>query len=103
MKWIVLMFALAMMMAPVPAHAAGDRAAGLQLVRQWCTSCHQVEAGGHRNEVAPAFMSIANNPLKTPDKLRNWLIAPHPPMPNFNLSRRAIDNIIAYLASLKGK
>jgi hypothetical protein len=30
-----------------------------------------------------------------------WLANPHPPMPNFNLSRTEIDWIVAYLASLR--
>jgi mono/diheme cytochrome c family protein len=32
--------------------------------------------------------------------VRAWLADPHPPMPNFNLSRQQIDDIVAYLDSL---
>jgi hypothetical protein len=34
---------------------------------------------------------------------RAFLLAPHPPMPDLNLSRADIDDISAYLDSLKTK
>jgi mono/diheme cytochrome c family protein len=37
---------------------------------------------------------------KDPQWVKAWLQAPHPPMPNFNLSRQEIDDVAAYLAAL---
>ena len=74
---------------------------GLSLARQWCTSCHIVAPGTGGSDAAPPFESIANNPLVTVEGLRAWLADPHPPMPKFDLTRTEIDDIIAYIKSLK--
>jgi mono/diheme cytochrome c family protein len=78
-----------------------DAEAGGKLARQWCAGCHQVEAGGALNEVAPSFVSIANDPSRTPEFLWAWLSTEHPLMPNFNLTYLEIRSIIAYLESLR--
>lgn len=80
---------------------AADKEQGETLVRQWCEACHH--AGGNRSasDIAPPFGQIANDAAYTDTRLRGWLHEPHPPMPNFELDRRSIDNIIAYIRSLK--
>ncbi len=74
---------------------------GYSLAKQWCTSCHIVAPGQDGSDAAPPFETIANRAEMSSDGLRAWLANPHPPMPNFNLSRTEIDWIIAYLASLR--
>lgn len=81
--------------------AAQDAAAGRALAQQWCTSCHIVVPGADGSDAAPTFAAIANDPNVTERGLRAWLADPHPPMPNLNLSRTEIDNIIAYLKTLR--
>ncbi len=49
---------------------------------------------------APPFPLIANDPDKTPAYLQHWLSTSHPQMPNFNLGRREIVDLIAYIRSL---
>ena len=78
-----------------------DVGQGHALARQWCAGCHQVEAGGAMNEVAPSFLAIAGSPNVTPERLRDWLFSPHPNMPDFNLTWNEVKSIIAYLESLK--
>jgi mono/diheme cytochrome c family protein len=90
----VVLLALAVLSAPVPAAAAGDPVEGARLARQWCVSCH----GG--SDAAPGLETVANRPGRTPYTLRAWLTEPHPPMPNFSLPREEIDHLVAYLASL---
>lgn len=82
------------------AHAAGDPARGRVLARTWCSSCHTTERTNVGKDLAPSFPSIAER--GQPDQLeaRAFLNAPHPPMPDFNLSRSQIDDIVAYLQSL---
>jgi len=82
------------------ASAAGDGKAGLLLARQWCTGCHVVDTAGNGTDAAPAFPTIAREHSADQSWLRAWLTAPHPPMPNLNLSREEIDNISVYLQSL---
>ena len=82
---------------------AGDAAAGERLAREWCASCHYVGSGAAASDAAPAFAEIANDSEATPEGWRNWLMDPHPPMPNLALSRQEIDAILAYLQSLKDR
>ena len=86
--------------AAAPALAAGDAAAGHALAQRWCASCHIVDRAGQGRDTAPPFPAIAKRNPEDRGWLRAWLTAPHPPMPNFNLSRQQIDDVIAYLDSL---
>jgi mono/diheme cytochrome c family protein len=91
---------LAPALAPQTA-AAADPEQGRLLANQWCASCHVVEPGGPGVEVGPTFDSVANDPAVSPDRLRGWLAAPHPPMPDLNLSRLEIESIVSYIESLR--
>lgn len=86
--------------SPVAANAA-DADRGRAIAQQWCASCHIVAPGQAGADSAPAFASIANDPARSPGALRAWLSNPHPPMPNLALSRGEIDDIVAYLESLR--
>lgn len=81
--------------------AAGDIETGQTLVRQWCQECHLARGNAHASDIAPPFEQIANNRDYTDARLRGWLHDPHPPMPKFELDRRRINDIIAYIRSLK--
>lgn len=83
--------------------AAQDRDAGRRLAMRWCISCHIVVPGADGSDAAPPFETIANDPHVSERGLRAWLAEPHPPMPNLHLSRMEIDDVIAYLESLKVK
>jgi mono/diheme cytochrome c family protein len=82
-------------------HAAGDSEMGNAIARRWCTSCHVVGPGAGGSDVAPAFAEIARDPTKTPDHLRTWLADPHFSMPNPQLTRSEIDDLVAYIESLR--
>lgn len=80
-----------------------DAAIGESLARQWCSSCHQVGHGRVTNDGAPAFKAVARRRGTTRDRLRNWLADPHPPMPNLDLARQDIEDLIDYIETLKRK
>jgi len=82
------------------ASAQGSADAGKRLAQQWCSSCHQVEPSAPAKDVAPPFASLGVEKGKDPGWIRAWLANPHPPMQGINLSRRQIDDIVAYLQSL---
>jgi len=82
---------------------AGDPMAGADVAKRWCTVCHATGTGPAGRDIGPPFATIANDPKRTDDRLRTWLADPHPPMPNPGLSRVEIENVIAYLASLRTK
>lgn len=98
---IIMAAAIAAGMVPVgAARAAGDEEAGHALARQWCSSCHIVEEGGHGPDTAPPFAAIARRHAADRSWVRAWLNSPHPPMPNMNLTRQQIEDVAAYLNSL---
>ena len=82
----------------------GNAMQGHQVARTWCESCHVVDAeqksaiaGG-----APGFLALAALPSTTAASLRGFLTSPHhPSMPDFQLSPQQIDDVSAYILSLK--
>lgn len=82
------------------AAAAGNAAEGRVLAQTWCTHCHTISREGPAKDSAPSFPSIAQNGKPDQREARAFLNAPHPPMPDFHLSRAQIDDIVAYLNSL---
>jgi mono/diheme cytochrome c family protein len=83
------------------AHAAGDAAAGKDLATTWCSACHLMEGGQTTADGARPFASIAHDPKVTADRLRGFLVRPHGGMPELNLTRQEIENLVAYIESLK--
>jgi mono/diheme cytochrome c family protein len=87
------------------ASAAGDPDAAKGLVAQRCASCHKVPGqseSGLATLDAPAFQTIADEPeVYTEERVRASLLKPHWPMKQFHLSPSNIDNLVAYLQSLK--
>jgi mono/diheme cytochrome c family protein len=82
----------------------GDVSAGHALARQACVACHVVEAGEARPRliaVGPAFPAIANTPGMTATALHAFLTTSHPKMPNFILTPSEMDDVIAYILSLR--
>lgn len=97
----LLVLAGGLLIASAPA-AAEDAEAGRALARSWCAHCHVVEERqAQASDIAPPFAQIANDPKKTKLGLEAWLADPHPPMPNLNLSQAQIDDLIAYIETLK--
>jgi mono/diheme cytochrome c family protein len=82
--------------------AQGDPEAGRDLVRSWCTACHVVDLEGTGADAGPALPALLAGKQRSADEIRGWLADPHPPMPNLNLSRQEIEDILAYLESLTG-
>ena len=79
-------------------------AAGETLVKTvGCLSCHTV--GGLGSDFAPALEGVGNK--LRPNFLRQWIrdpksFDPKTVMPDLRLSEREVNNVVAYLMSLKG-
>ena len=99
----VLAFLAAIALVPAPGTVfAADAARGATLAQRWCASCHAAGAGrAPAPDAGPPFAAIAADAAYDDARLRGWLSDPHPPMPNFNLSRAEIDDLIAHIRSLK--
>jgi mono/diheme cytochrome c family protein len=77
--------------------------AGRVYAEDHCASCHAIERGAtaSRAPSAPAFKSVADTQGMTATALQVWLRTPHETMPDFIVPDAAIDDLAAYLASLK--
>lgn len=88
------------LLAAAPARAAGDAEAGRRVADTWCVGCHLV---GDENKApmldVPPFPDIARQ--RSADDLRAFLAKPHPPMPQFRLTRADIENLVAFIGGLK--
>lgn len=93
----------ALLLASLPPTAAhADSAAGERLARQWCANCHVIDGGNPGAAVPqgpPTFRTVAQQ--LSPDQLRTFLTRPHPPMPDLALTRAEIEDLVAYIETLK--
>lgn len=95
--------ALALALAATPALAAGDPEAGRLLTERYCTGCHASPNSTTATDAAPTFMAVAQRNRENRTWVRAWLTAPHSAMRGLDLSRRQIDDVVAYLNSLPAK
>ena len=76
---------------------------GLAYAQRVCAVCHAVAAGYRHspNRAAPSFTVVANTPGMTRLALAAWLHSRHQSMPNLIVDQNEIDDLAAYLASLR--
>jgi mono/diheme cytochrome c family protein len=88
----------AFVLAVSPSLAADNVAAGRTIAETWCSPCHAV---GKRqaSDVAPPFSEILAR--RTRQEIATFLADPHGQMPNIQLARQQIADIVAYMATLK--
>jgi mono/diheme cytochrome c family protein len=98
---IALLFSLLSVLLSPSARAAGDAAAGKDLATTWCSACHLMEGGQTTADGARPFAAMARDPKVTADRLHAFLVKPHGQMPELNLTRQEIENLVAYIESLK--
>ncbi len=80
------------------AAVAQDAERGLELAQTWCILCHVVAPNGEGTDIGPAFSSISG---KDPGVLRAWIIVPHSGMPRLDLTDDQIDDVLAYIQTLR--
>ena len=85
------------------AQEMGDAKRGHLLAETVCSECHAIDKGAprSRNGDAPTFESVAKTRGMTPMALRVALRTPHQKLPNLVIKDQEVDDIIAYLATLK--
>ena len=85
------------------ADESADAQAGRELAIKACSPCHVVS-----QPVGPSFADIAKGQRAEPEALRDFLRSTHSDvshpsgMPTLELTDRQIDEISAYLATLRG-
>ncbi len=97
----VFLLSLAALLAPVSARAA-DVANGERLAKIWCASCHIVgrTPPPRAQQGPPSFPALAHSNIPAA-RLRTFLIKPHGGMPDLSLTRVEIEDLIAYIESLR--
>jgi mono/diheme cytochrome c family protein len=106
MRLLILALSLLLPVAAAAQTSSDPVSAGAAIARAECAECHIVIAqerdsmkpgpGG----AAPPFAAVALNPELTAERLKVFLRLPHGLMNNVLLTRRDIENVVAYIASL---
>jgi mono/diheme cytochrome c family protein len=93
--------AIAALLSASAARAA-DAVNGERLARRWCASCHIVVAdqSGSTSE-APPFATLAARTDFSAEQIAQFLLDPHPTMPNMELTRTEAADLAAYIKSVK--
>lgn len=83
----------------------GNAERGAMLAKRWCASCHVVDVTQAKGSVdAPSFAALASSPGKTAEGLTDFLTMPgttHSKMPDLQLSRVEISDIVAHILAQK--
>jgi mono/diheme cytochrome c family protein len=111
MQAVKLLGALALIAGSTVAAAQewGDARKGLSYAQKMCAECHAVSARQARSPAAdaPSFEAIANTPGMTATALIVWFRSSHPllpkTMPNLVIEDDDMDNVVAYILSLRNK
>ena len=99
----ILLLLFGGMASPAQTQTA-DPAAGEAYTEKVCAKCHAIHPSGLSPELtAPPFKDVANTPGMTDTALRVWLSTSHPTMPNIVIEPQDMDNVIAYILTLKDK
>lgn len=97
MSWVSLSFTDVTAQSPEPSATRG-RALAVRL----CANCHMVDGSGKSApEGIGTFRGIANRPGQSSDRISNTLMLPHMPMPDTQITRDEIQDILAYLEILR--
>ena len=72
------------------------------MAERWCAKCHAIAPGRRGPEPGiPSFMRMAADPENTRSALRHFITIPHFEMPPQSLTTAEIDDVIAYILSLR--
>jgi mono/diheme cytochrome c family protein len=82
---------------------SGDAKRGRDLARSSCAQCHAITRGQlrSRNGFAPTFEALATGRAATRMALREALQNTHREMPNLILNDDQLEDLAAYIASLR--
>jgi mono/diheme cytochrome c family protein len=96
--------AIFLLLCTAPALAqseVGNVAEGRKVVGETCSTCHAVEGPIADSQKAPPLAAVAQMPSTTSLSLHAFLLTPHPTMPNYQLAPKEVDDVVAYILSLR--
>jgi len=103
----VCLYMIVLVLAAGPAAAqsleALDVSNGERLARKLRVNCHEVAPDSADPVLAdvPGFREVANRPGATRAQVAAFVLNPHPPMPQVQLTRQELSDITAYIMSLR--
>ena len=104
MRWIPLIAAFLLLALPMTVGAVelGDKDRGHTYAQKFCGDCHGVEADDRLLlGDLPTFKEVADSEGMSPRALSVWLQTSHPNMPDIIIKPDDMDDVIAYIMSLK--
>ena len=72
---------------------------GGDIAARWCADCHVVSPSGAGVEHGPSFPSLSTS--RKPEQILSSLATHAQPLKGFTLSAREVQDVTAYIASLK--
>jgi mono/diheme cytochrome c family protein len=102
-RTVQILLLLALAGGPALAQEVGQPRQGQALAQRICADCHAVLPGQARSprEGAPTFEVIAAVPRMTAAALTVALRTSHRTMPNVMLEQNELDDMVAYILSLR--
>ena len=79
-------------------------ARGQEIAERACGGCHGIAdrpGSTVQGTAAPSFAAIAGRPNQTLQRLQSFIMTPHRPMPGIPLSLAEVNDVVAYLLSLR--
>jgi mono/diheme cytochrome c family protein len=103
LKHTLAIASLLLLPAAAAAQDLGNAKVGKEFAERVCADCHDVDPAGKIsvNPDAPSFQSVADTRGMSARALAVWMQTSHPTMPNFVLKPDDMDNVIAYIMSLR--
>ncbi len=106
-QWRATVFTAIVVASPVVAQEGSiDYAKGALIAERACSLCHDVtvdESDPPENKV-PSFVTIANEPNQSAERLAETILFPHRDMPQFSFETpTGLRDIIGYIMSMRGQ
>ena len=102
---MTLAYGLLSVASTVAAAELGDADAGLKFATENCAECHDITSRNSTSTASgvPTFYVVANASGISRTSLLVWMQSSHRKMPNLMIEAQDLDNVIAYILSLKDK
>jgi mono/diheme cytochrome c family protein len=98
----VAMAAASLVISAASAAPPPSAARGKVIAQRWCAECHVVTPDQTRAKAdVPTFGEIAERRAKATVPLEQFLMNPHPKMPDMQLTRAEVADIVAYIKTQK--
>lgn len=101
--WRLFAFGLALIATDAAAQEQGEAARGRVYAEQVCGECHAVGPEGGTVGIidAASFRDIANKPGMSAMAIATWMQSEHTDMPHIVPEPDEINDVVAYIVSLK--